>query len=68
MVLAVDEGLAAEPLLLDPEAPALALGADAPVGLAKPMTLPVRGPGAAEAEAPTPTRPPSPCCTSAKIR
>ena len=46
---------------LVPVAEPLDAGACAAVGLATPETAPVNGAGGAEAEAPTPTSPPSAC-------
>ena len=37
-------------------------GGAVPVGIEKPVTPPEKGPAGAEADAPCPTRPPSPCC------
>ena len=51
---------------LEPPAPVVVVPVDPPaevaVGRPKPVTDPENGPGRADADAPTPTRPPTSCC------
>lgn len=64
--LAVALAEAADPLAAD--VPEAAAGALAPVGTPSPVSLSVNGPGPVDAEAPTPTRPPSSCCCTKRER